>query len=169
MKKQPASRSAEASSPVPIALKSILVPVDFSESARKALQYALAFARLFKAEITLLHVAPELAEESRVTFSMPELQQELLQDAAQNLAKEIERAATPEVSLKPVVKKGTPYYEIVEAAREMNADLIVIGTHGRTGLKHVFMGSTAERVVRHAPCPVLVVREREHEFVTAAQ
>jgi nucleotide-binding universal stress UspA family protein len=169
MNKQEASAKPSTPSPVPIGLKTILVPVDFSDSARKALQYALALGRLFKAEITLLHVAPELAEDSRVTFTMPELQQEILQDAAQNLRREIERAGTAELKLNPVVKKGTPYHEIVETARQMNADLIVIGTHGRTGLKHVFMGSTAERVVRHATCPVLVVREREHEFVPAAQ
>jgi universal stress protein A len=161
--------SFPASTSLPLTLKSILVPMDFSDSARKALQYALAFARLFKVEITLLHIAPELAEDSRVTFAMPELQQEILQEAADNLCKEIERAGMPEVKVSPVVKKGTPFHEIVETARQMNADLIVIGTHGRTGLKHVFMGSTAERVVRHAPCPVLVVREREHEFVGAGQ
>jgi universal stress protein A len=61
--------------------------------------------------------------------------------------------------------KGVPYHEIVQAGQQFKADLIVLGTHGRTGLQHVFMGSTAERVVRHAACPVLVVREREHEFI----
>jgi nucleotide-binding universal stress UspA family protein len=167
MNKQDASNPAPTPSPVPIGLKTILVPVDFSDSARKALHYALAFARLFKAEVTILHVAPELAEESRVTFSMPELQQEILRDAAENLRQEIERADVSDLKVNPVVKKGTPYHEIVETATQMNADMIVIGTHGRTGLKHVLMGSTAERVVRHAPCPVLVVREREREFVAA--
>jgi nucleotide-binding universal stress UspA family protein len=65
-----------------------------------------------------------------------------------------------------IVRIGNPYHEIVVAAKEMNMDLIILSTHGRTGLKYVFMGSTAEHVVRYAPCPVLVVREHEHEFVS---
>jgi universal stress protein A len=151
--------------PLPIGIKNILVSMDFSDCARKALQYACAFARLGKAEITLLYVAPDLAEDIRLAFSMPELQQQIMREAEQSLQREIERLAATELRIIPLVKKGNPYYETVETARQMNADIIVIGTHGRTGLKHVLMGSTAERVVRHAPCPVLVVREREHEFV----
>jgi nucleotide-binding universal stress UspA family protein len=64
-----------------------------------------------------------------------------------------------------LVRHGTPFTEITDAARTLKVDLIILTTHGYTGLKHVFMGSTAERVVRHAPCPVLTVREKEHEFV----
>ena len=66
---------------------------------------------------------------------------------------------------KIAVRPGRPATEIVEAARELAADLIVIATHGRTGLQHVLLGSVAENVVRHAPCPVLTVREHEREFV----
>ena len=65
---------------------------------------------------------------------------------------------------KLLVRFGTPFAEIADAARSLKVDLIILTTHGYTGLKHVFMGSTAERVVRHAPCPVLTVREKEHEF-----
>jgi nucleotide-binding universal stress UspA family protein len=64
-----------------------------------------------------------------------------------------------------LIRDGTPHHEITEAARELGADLIIIATNGRTGLTHVLLGSTAERVVRHAPCPVLVVREKEQEFI----
>jgi universal stress protein A len=64
----------------------------------------------------------------------------------------------------PLIRIGQPYQEIGLAASEMQADLIIIATHGRTGLKHVLLGSTAERVARHAPCPVLIVRERERDF-----
>ena len=63
-----------------------------------------------------------------------------------------------------VVREGEPHSEIVAAAEELATDLIVLSTHGRTGIAHVFLGSTAEKVVRHAGCPVLIVREREHEF-----
>jgi universal stress protein A len=64
-----------------------------------------------------------------------------------------------------LLRSGRPAYEIVEAAKRLDTDLIIISTHGHTGLKHVFLGSTAENVVRYAPCPVLTVREHEHEFV----
>jgi nucleotide-binding universal stress UspA family protein len=66
----------------------------------------------------------------------------------------------------PQVRAGKPYEEIVTAAKRLEADLIIISTHGRTGLKHALLGSTTERVVRYAPCPVLVVRERERDSVT---
>jgi nucleotide-binding universal stress UspA family protein len=68
-------------------------------------------------------------------------------------------------SLKSTIRLGLPAHEIVEAAKELDIDLVIIATHGYTGWKHFAIGSTAERVVRTAPCPVLVVREREHEFV----
>jgi nucleotide-binding universal stress UspA family protein len=67
--------------------------------------------------------------------------------------------------VKVAVRTGTAFLEIAEAAKSLEADLIIIATHGYTGLKHLLLGSTAERVVRSAPCPVLVVREHEHEFV----
>jgi len=71
-----------------------------------------------------------------------------------------------EVPFKAVVREGEPYAQIVAAAKELGIDLIVLSTHGRTGLAHVFMDSTAEKVVRYAPCPVLIVRQQEHEFLT---
>jgi nucleotide-binding universal stress UspA family protein len=74
-------------------------------------------------------------------------------------------AASQRIGVTARVVVGTPYDRIVEMAKSENADLIVIATHGYTGLKHFYMGSTAERVVRHAPCPVLVVREKERDFV----
>lgn len=148
-----------------IGLKRILVPVDFSESSRKALQYALAFAKLFNAEIALVHVVPNVSAESRLAFDMPELQRSLLQEGQDKLDDEIKPYAGGSVKLTASVLKGVPFHEIVQAGQQLKADLIVLGTHGRTGLRHVFMGSTAERVVRHATCPVMVVREREHEFI----
>jgi nucleotide-binding universal stress UspA family protein len=79
-----------------------------------------------------------------------------------NLVKEFVHG---EVPAETVVRNGTPSMEIVELANTLPADIIIISTHGRSGLKHVLMGSVAEHVVRHAPCPVLVVREREREFL----
>ncbi len=148
-----------------IGLKRILVPMDFSESSRKALQYALAFAKLFNSEIALVHVVPNVSAESRLAFDMPELQRSLMKEGQEKLDAEAKLYAGGPVKITVSVLKGVPFHEIVQAGQKFNVDLIVLGTHGRTGLRHVLMGSTAERVVQHATCPVLVVREREHEFI----
>lgn len=143
----------------------VLVPIDFSECSNKALQYAIAVATQFKGTITLLHVVPNVSAETRLAFDMPELQRALLQEGKEKVANAISQFPHEMVTIEPLVRKGVPYHEIVLAAKELQSDLIVIGTHGRTGLRHVLTGSTAERVVRHAPCPVLVVRECERDFV----
>ncbi len=163
--RQELSTSANPAAPTarPVSLKRILVPVDFSECSRKGLQYALAFARQFQAEVSLLHVVPDVIAEPRFSVPAPDLQHALLEEGRRELDEEIQAHAPQASGLKPLVRKGVPFQEIVQAAEELGADLIVVGTHGRTGLKHVLLGSTAERVVRHASCPVLVVREHEHE------
>lgn len=163
---------AKAAPPQPAAaiqVKRILVPIDFSGCSRKALQYALTFGEQFRAELTVVHVVPNISAESRLAFDMPELQRALVQEGQEKLQAELESCSAAATVMKPSIKRGVPFQVIVELAQQLKVDLIVIGTHGRTGLKHVFMGSTAERVVRHAPCPVLVVREREHEFCLPSQ
>jgi len=89
---------------------------------------------------------------------------ELVQ-AAKSELHTLRRTVDDEVPSEAVLRVGNPHVEIIEAAEELGIDLIILSTHGRTGLAHVFLGSTAERVVRHAGCPVLIVREHEHEFV----
>jgi nucleotide-binding universal stress UspA family protein len=151
-------------------LKAILVPIDFSESSRKAMHYALSFARQFNAEVLLLHVI-EFTPLTTPVPPLPIIQDEttrvtLRESAAKQLAlwrDEINSQAAVRASMRDGV---SAHAEIVNAATEGNIDLIILGTRGRTGLAHLLIGSTAERVVRHAPCPVLVVREREHDFVT---
>jgi nucleotide-binding universal stress UspA family protein len=151
----------------PFKLKQILVPVDFSGPSQKALQYALPLAKKFGAKITLLHVVePVIYPESVVV--PPELEEmnlHLMKDSRERLELLRRTTVDPAISSKPKVLLGKPWQEIVNAARSIPADLIIVATHGYTGLKHFFIGSTAERVVRHAPCPVLTVREREHDFV----
>jgi nucleotide-binding universal stress UspA family protein len=153
--------------PLPFKLTKILVPIDFSDCSKKALQYAVPFAKQFGATITLLHVVhviyiggPEFA-----ALDYPPIEVDLRKSAEKQLA---ELAAT-EVQLQAaggtLVRIGQEVVEIVGAAKELESDLIIISTHGRTGLNHVLMGSVAENVVRLAPCPVLVVREHEREFV----
>ncbi len=147
-------------------IKTILVPLDFSATSAKALAYAIRMSEQFGSRLILLNVIEPIAT--------PDLAYHpLMLDSAESRAaaqKAVETAARkarlPESMLaRIVIRHGTPFAEITAAARSLKADLIIITTHGYTGLKHVFMGSTAERVVRHAPCPVLVVREKEHEFV----
>lgn len=144
-------------------LNSILVPIDFSKISQKALDYAVPLAKQFGAKITLLHaIEPPPYSIDRTYVPMGEgfptgpMKEEL--DA---FAKKM---IEPELLKDVIVQVGTAFEVITNVARDFKADLIVITTHGRTGLKHVFMGSTAERVVRHAPCPVFVVRKRDHAF-----
>lgn len=152
---------------LPFKLKQILVPVDFSEPSQKALEYALPLAKKFGAKITLLHIVePVLYPESVVVPpEMEEMNLHLMKDSRERLELLCQKTVNPAIASKPRVRLGKPWQEIVNAARSIPADLIIVATHGYTGLKHFFIGSTAERVVRHAPCPVLTVRERQHDFV----
>lgn len=144
------------------------MPIDFSENSKKALRYAQPFAEQFGAEIILLHVVepmirPEgymivpVALESRRVARMDEREMRLGSLRHQEIGERIKGDT--------FVQMGEPHKEIISMAKARKVDLIIIATHGYTGVKHVVLGSTAERVVRHAPCPVLVVREKENEFV----
>jgi nucleotide-binding universal stress UspA family protein len=146
----------------------VLVPYDFSPPANKALHYGVSFARQFGAALALLHVLEPAIYPTELGYVPPEITtlHESLSATARKKLDEAIQAQLPEgLQVTAQVRVGVPYREITAAAKELNADLIVIATHGYTGLKHVLLGSTAERVVRHAPCPVLTVREREHDFV----
>ena len=154
---------AERSEPV-LKLTRILVPMDFSKTSERALDYAVPLAREFGATITVLHAIEPPPYSMDLTylpmgegFPVGSIKKEL-----EALAKKL---VEPELLKDAIVQIGTAFEVITNVARDLEADLIVITTHGHTGLKHVFMGSTAERVVRHAPCPVLVVRRHEHESV----
>jgi len=150
-------------------LQTILVPVDFSPFSTKSLDYAVAFAAQFRATIVLLHVVePVVYPENYVTLPAvsDDLQQSLMRSAEQKLAEQCRQLKSLPTQVKPMTRLGRPFTEIAEAAKELPADLIIISTHGYTGLKHVLLGSTAERVVRHAPCPVLTLRDPEHDFIS---
>lgn len=154
--------------PAGMALKRILVPIDFSSLSKKALQYALHFAEQFRAGLTLLHVTePGVPPAFDGLMIAPPISQNGNRTKCANrlkvLASSMGIRATKYVQ--STVRTGLPAHEIVEAAKEFDVDLIIIATHGHTGWKHLAIGSTTERVVRVAPCPVLVVREREREFV----
>ena len=151
-----------------ISLKRILEPIDFSPLSKKALQYSLRFAEEFRAGLTLLHVMEADIPPAFDGFMIappisPNGNRTKCANRLKVLASSMAIRATNHVQ--SIVRTGLAAYEIVEAAKELDIDLIVIATHGYTGWKHFVIGSTAERVVRAAPCPVLVVREKEHEFV----
>jgi nucleotide-binding universal stress UspA family protein len=149
-----------------LAIKSILVPIDFSATSKKALQYALPFAEQFGAQIILLHVVEPVATPDFAYFPLMMENEQVNQACKAELDLLCRQSALPAKLIeKTLVRKGVAFQEITEAARALKVDLIILTTHGHTGLKHVVLGSTAERVVRHAPCPVLIVREKEHEFV----
>jgi universal stress protein A len=145
------------------------VPVDFSEMSRKALVYAASFAGQFGAKILLLHVVEPVPAPPEVVY----LQTGSIYDEDRKIAEEQmslwRQAAAKGATVTAKVRSGIAYREIIEAAKETKADLIVLGTQGRTGLAHLLLGSTAERVVREAGCPVLVVRPRERDFIDISQ
>jgi len=151
------------------ALKHILVPVDFSQCSLKALQYAVAFARQFKASITLLYVVQPYYLPGDFTGGLDyaALEKEIEENSARELASIAAKQVGKKAPWKVLLRMGRPVDQIIRLADELNADLIILATHGHTGLKHVVLGSTAENVVRHAPCPVLTVRVGEHEFLRA--
>ena len=147
-------------------LQRILVPLDFSKDSEKALIYAASLARKFGAKTSLLHVLPPafFAGEMGVVPDVvpPAESVETCRDRLGNIGKNL---AVSELVENLIVRDGTPFEQICGVARESEIDMIVIATHGVTGLRQLFLGSTTEKVTRHAPCPVLVVRERERDFV----
>jgi universal stress protein A len=150
----------------PLKLKRILVPIDFSDCSKKALAYALPLAKEHQAALTLLYVVPpaySAGEYGGVDYA--QLEAGMKDGGEKELAKLVVDEVRGQVAADTLTCVGSPSREIVEVARRLPADLIVISTHGRTGLKHVLLGSVAENVVRRAPCPVFVVREVEHEIL----
>ena len=152
-----------------IKLDNILVATDFGEASETALNYGRSMARTFGARLHVVHVTP-----NALMFTGPEavgidvVAEQARIDAAamQRLNSVLGDDDRRELQAVPVIRNGnTPAYEIVSHARVAKIDLIVIGTHGRGAMAHLFMGSVAERVVRTAPCPVLTVRHPQHEFV----
>jgi universal stress protein A len=145
-------------------LTSILVPIDYSSASTKAVVYATVMAKQFGTKITPLFVIelPEIVG----MFQLLLEDDEMKEVCKSKLLKFMRKASVPgDLIANVLVRKGRPHREITEAARTLKVDLIVISTHGYTGVNRAFLGSVTERVVREAPCPVLVVREREHEFV----
>jgi universal stress protein A len=152
-----------------IQLKRILLPTDFSDFSKCAARYASEFANQFGAELHVLHVLQDLVAmvpEPGLAFPPPgDYMQELQQSAEQALMQLPDPPLNDPAKVVRAVRQGPPFVEIVRYAKEHDIDLVVIGTHGRSGLAHVLLGSVAEKIVRKSPCPVLTVRPDEHQFV----
>ena len=152
-----------------IHLKKILVPYDYSSFSEKALQYGLTFAETYEAELHLLHVHadPGLALADPEMSMVPV--QEMMREEREWATKKLEEIPSLEwrekLQVVRVVREGVPYLEIVRYADAEEVDLIILGTHGRTGFSRLLLGSVAEKVVRQSPCPVLTVHNPEHEFI----
>jgi nucleotide-binding universal stress UspA family protein len=152
-----------------IKLKKILFPTDFSESSQEASRYALSFAREFKAKLVVLNVVNEKVFTEGLNLprviSVEELEKEMTEEGRKRLRTLYQAEEVEGVEWESVIKKGNPFLEIIRFAKEEDIDLIIIGTHGHSGFEHIIFGSTAEKVVRKAPCPVLSVRPSQREFV----
>lgn len=159
-----------------ISIQRIIHPTDFSKFAAEATSYACALAEKFHAELHLLHVIQDVSSELP-DFGMG-LAMPAMRDNLEDRKDQLEAAAIGELAkvlpagwekgqhVVLATRYGKPFVEIVKYARDHTADLIIIGTHGRSGLSHALMGSVAEKVVRKAPCPVLTIRPGEHRFVS---
>lgn len=153
---------------VMISIKRILFPTDFSECAEHALKYAISLATTHEAKLYVLHVITELNIPLGLgvsAYPLSEIYDDMEKEAQKKIQHLIPLQFQGKVEVENIVIRGTPFLEIIKAAKKYGIDLITIATHGRTGLSHVILGSTAERVVSMSPCPVLCVKHPEHEFV----
>jgi nucleotide-binding universal stress UspA family protein len=151
-----------------IHLRKIMVPTDFSESAKNALRYGCSFAQEYKAALLVLHVV-ETAAVGYASDLFPVPMTDVFREL-ETFAKTELRAIAAEIrsrglAVEDLIAQGKPSTEIIRLASEKEVDMIVLGAHGKGVLDQAIFGSTTERVVRRAPCPVLTCRVKEHEFV----
>ncbi|MEW6003792.1 MAG: universal stress protein [Stygiobacter sp.] len=148
-------------------IKNILVPIDFSDYSKNALKYAVEFAKTFTAKLYLIYVVEPMiypADFSMGQIAIPSTDIDI-QSRAEEEFKKLTNEIDKSLQVETIIKTGKPFVEINETALEKNIDLIIIATHGHTGVEHLLFGSTAEKVVRKAPCPVLTLREPIKGFV----
>ncbi len=145
-----------------IRMHKVLAPTDFSESSKRALRYAVSFAQEYGAELTVLHVVDVIYYDYGWMYGGVPMPDRIICEHDENVKSELERFVNDcdreRVSdIKLEIAHGQPYREIIRYARSNEMDLVVLATHGRMGLSHLFLGSVAEKVVRGASCPVLTV------------
>jgi len=148
-------------------IKTVLFPTDFSQGARAAMDHAISLAKDYRSKLILLYVIQDISiAEWYIPSSLSAA--DLMEDMQKSAWNEMDRWGMEVLQtvkdVEKLVVRGVPFVEIIKTAKERHADLIVIGTHGRTGIDHMLFGSTAEKVVRKAACPVLTVRIPGREF-----
>ncbi len=152
-----------------LSIKKILLPTDGSESSFEALIYASSFAREYKVTVyimTVIEIHHSIYDVYADEISL-DIQESKIASLVNKRLDEFEKKAR-ELSIQDIIKItrfGIPYHEIVNFAKEENVDLIVMGTHGRSGIAHFLIGSVTEKVIRTSPCPVLVVRPSVHGMI----
>jgi len=142
--------------------RKILVPIDFSDFSKSALKYAVTFAQHYHSKLILIYVMEPVIyppDFSMGQITLPTVNFDMDKRAKEELDKLAEVEIGSLVQVQTVIKTGKPFVEIIESAKEEDADLIIISTHGHSGVEHILFGSTADKVVRKAPCPVLTLRE----------
>lgn len=145
-------------------IKTILVPTDFSELSNEAVDYAFSMAKRIGAKMVFMHTL-EWPDHPDEMTPMSDEGYAFMKDRGNAMLHDlVTRAEKEGLEASASLADGVPFIEIIRAARKHNADLIIMGTHGRTGLSHVMMGSQAEKVVRQAPCPVLTIKSAQHSF-----
>lgn len=143
-------------------IKRILVPIDFSDYSKKALHYTVQLAKSFDAELFLVYVIEPMvypADLSMGQMVIPQSEVNLNEKAKSELKELAANEIGNSLKYNILIKTGKPFMEVIATASEVDADLIIIATHGHTGVEHLLFGSTAEKIVRKAPCPVLTLRE----------
>ncbi len=144
-----------------LSIRRILIPIDFSGHSKNALKYAIPMAQQFGASLHLVYVVEPTIYPADLGFGqvvLPGVEDELRQKGALELDALIAREIRGAVEATTAVRTGNPHHEILDEAAEKKVDLIVVATHGHSGVEHMLFGSTADRIVRHANCPVLTVR-----------
>jgi len=144
-------------------IRRILVPIDFSAHSKNALRYAVPMAEAFGASLHLVYVVEPTIYPADLGFGqvvLPAVEDELRDKGSDELKKMIEREIGDRVKATSTVRTGKPHQEILREAQETGVDLIIVASHGHTGVEHILFGSTASRVVRLAECPVLTIRPK---------
>jgi nucleotide-binding universal stress UspA family protein len=154
---RPVTRKAESS----LAIRKILVPIDFSVHSKNALRYAVPIAEQFVASLHLVYVVEPTVYPADLGFGqvvLPGVEDELRDKGGEELQNLIKREIGKRVPATSAVRTGKPSQEILDEAAEQNVGMIIVATHGHTGMEHILFGSTAYRIVRSAHCPVLTIR-----------
>ncbi len=144
-----------------LGIRQILVPIDFSVHSKNALKYAVPMAEQFSASLHLVYVVEPTIYPADLGFGqvvLPGVEEELRQKGAIELQALIDREIGGTVPATYAVRTGNPHHEVLAEAEERKVDLIIVATHGHSGVEHMLFGSTADRIVHHAPCPVLTIR-----------